>query len=328
MNKKARVLVTGGAGYIGSHTVKLLEESGFEVTVFDNLINGHREAVLNSKFVKGDILDIEILDRLFSEVQFDAVIHFAAFIEVAESVRHPLKFFKNNVSGTLNLLSQCLKHRVKRFVFSSTAAVYGVPESVPIVEEHTLCPINPYGKTKLTVERVLEDMSNTGEIFCIALRYFNAAGANPCGEIGESHNPETHLIPLILKTAKGERENIKIFGSDYPTPDGTCVRDYIHVDDLAKAHVLALDYLLDGGKSDVFNCGYGAGYSVKQVIEMAKRVTKRFIPVEISDRREGDPPVLIADNRKIRSVLNWQPEYNDLEYIIKTAWNWELNRKF
>ena len=325
---KLNILVTGGAGYIGSHTVKMLEEEGFNVVVYDNLSNGHREAVLNSKLVEGDILDSEKLSQLLSEIKFDACIHFAAFIEVGESVKDPLKFFKNNVSGTLNLLTNLKKHGVKNFVFSSTAAVYGNPEETPIKEHFELNPINPYGNTKFTVEKVLKDMSDAGDINYVALRYFNASGADESGLIGESHNPETHLIPLVLKTAKGERESIKIFGADYPTKDGTCVRDYIHVNDLAKAHILALDYLLDGGKSDVFNCGYGVGYSVKEIIDTAKKVTGINFNVEEADRREGDPAILVADNEKIKSVLGWKPEYNDIKYIIKTAWNWEKNKRF
>ena len=325
---KLNILVTGGAGYIGSHTVKMLEEEGFNVVVYDNLSNGHREAVLNSKLVEGDILDSEKLSQLLNEINFDACIHFAAFIEVGESVKEPLKFFKNNVSGTLNLLANLKKHGVKNFVFSSTAAVYGNPEKTPIKEHFELNPINPYGNTKFTVEKVLKDMSEAGDINYVALRYFNASGADESGLIGESHNPETHLIPLVLKTAKGERESIKIFGTDYPTKDGTCIRDYIHVNDLAKAHILALNYLVDGGKSDVFNCGYGVGYSVKEIIDTAKKVTGINFNVEETDRREGDPAILVADNEKIKRVLGWKPEYNDIEYIIKTAWNWEKNKRF
>ncbi len=328
MSKKTRILVTGGAGYIGSHTVKLLEEKGFEVVVYDNLSNGHEEAVLNSRFVKGDILERAKLDDLLTEIEFDAVIHFAAFIEVGESVKKPLEFFNNNVSGTLNLLSLLKKHGVKKFVFSSTAAVYGNPDKTPIEEDFDLKPINPYGNTKLTVEKVLGDMSVAGDINYIALRYFNASGADESGLIGESHNPETHLIPLVLKTAKGERDSIKIFGTDYPTKDGTCIRDYIHVNDLANAHVLALNYLLDGGVSDVFNCGYGVGYSVREIIDTAKKVTGVDFKVEEAERREGDPAVLVADNEKIKRVLGWQPVHNDIEFIIKTAWNWEKNKRF
>lgn len=328
MSKKTRILVTGGAGYIGSHTVKLLEEKGFEVVVYDNLSNGHEEAVLNSRFVKGDILERAKLDDLLTEIEFDAVIHFAAFIEVGESVKKPLEFFNNNVSGTLNLLSLLKKHGVKKFVFSSTAAVYGNPDKTPIEEDFELKPINPYGNTKLTVEKVLGDMSVAGDINYIALRYFNASGADESGLIGESHNPETHLIPLVLKTAKGERDSIKIFGTDYPTKDGTCIRDYIHVNDLANAHVLALNYLLDGGDSDVFNCGYGVGYSVREIIDTAKKVTGVDFKVEEAERREGDPAVLVADNEKIKRVLGWQPVHNDIEFIIKTAWNWEKNKRF
>ncbi len=328
MSRKLKVLVTGGAGYIGSHTVKLLVEKGFDVIVYDNLVNGHRDAVINARFFEGDILDSKRLDEIMTAKSFDAVVHFAAFIEVGESVKNPLKFYRNNVSGTLNLLNLLKKHKVKNFIFSSTAAVYGNPESVPIKEDFPLAPINPYGNTKLTVEKVLKDMSESGEINFVALRYFNASGADESGLIGESHNPETHLIPLVLKTAKGERECIKIFGTDYSTPDGTCIRDYIHVNDLANAHILALNYLLDGGKSDVFNCGYGMGYSVKEIIDTAKKITGVDFKVEEASRREGDPPILVADNKKIKSVLDWNPEYNDIEYIIKTAWDWEKNKRY
>ncbi len=328
MSRKLKVLVTGGAGYIGSHTVKLLVEKGFDVIVYDNLVNGHRDAVINARFFEGDILDSKRLDEIMTAKSFDAVVHFAAFIEVGESVKNPLKFYRNNVSGTLNLLNLLKKHKVKNFIFSSTAAVYGNPESVPIKEDFPLAPINPYGNTKLTVEKVLKDMSESGEINFVALRYFNASGADESGLIGESHNPETHLIPLVLKTAKGERECIKIFGTDYSTPDGTCIRDYIHVNDLANAHILALNYLLDGGKSDVFNCGYGMGYSVKKIIDTAKKITGVDFKVEEAPRREGDPPILVADNKKIKSVLDWNPEYNDIEYIIKTAWDWEKNKRY
>jgi len=322
------ILITGGAGYIGSHTVKLLKEKKFNVFVYDNLSNGHREAVLDVPLFEGDVNDEKALTELFENADIDAVIHFAAFIEVGESVKNPLKFYLNNVAGTLNLLKVMERFKVKKLVFSSTAAVYGNPSKTPIKENFPLLPINPYGETKLAVEKALKSLSESGDIDYVALRYFNAAGADPSGLIGESHNPETHLIPLVLKTAKGERESIKIFGSDYPTPDGTCIRDYIHVNDLAQAHLLALEYLLDGGKSDVFNCGYGVGYSVKEVIDTAKRITGIDFKVENAERREGDPAVLVADSEKIKSGLNFSPKHNDIEFIIKTAWNWELNRRF
>ena len=322
------ILITGGAGYIGSHTVKLLKEKNFNVFVYDNLSNGHREAVLDVPLFEGDVNDEKALPEVFESKHIDAVIHFAAFIEVGESVKNPLKFYLNNVAGTLNLLKVMKRFKVKKLVFSSTAAVYGNPSKTPIKENFPLLPINPYGETKLAVEKTLKNLSESGDIDYVALRYFNAAGADPSGLIGESHNPETHLIPLVLKTAKGERESIKIFGSDYPTPDGTCIRDYIHVNDLAQAHLLALEYLLDGGKSDVFNCGYGIGYSVKEVIDTAKRITGIDFKVENAERREGDPAVLVADSEKIKSGLNFSPKHNDIEFIIKTAWNWELNRRY
>ncbi len=323
-----KVLVTGGAGYIGSHVVKALGEKGHEVLVVDNLSKGHKEAVLYGKLVVADLEDKSTLDVIFREFKPDAVMHFAAFIEVGESVREPLKYYRNNTVSTINLLEVMLKNDVSRFIFSSTAAVYGNPEKIPIPETELLKPINPYGQSKAFVERILQDFYSSYGLRYVSLRYFNAAGAEPEGRIGESHNPETHLIPLVLKTAKGERKSIKIFGTDYPTPDGTAIRDYIHVLDLADAHILALEYLLEGKESSVFNLGYGLGYSVKEVIETAKKVTGIDFLVEEAERRPGDPPVLVADNAKIKKVLKWEPKYDDLEFIIKTAWNWELNRRF
>ncbi len=323
-----KVLVTGGAGYIGSHVVKALGERGHEVLVVDNLSKGHKKAVLYGKLVVADLEDKSTLDVIFKEFKPDAVMHFAAFIEVGESVREPLKYYRNNTVSTINLLEVMLKNDVNRFIFSSTAAVYGNPEKIPIPETELLKPINPYGQSKAFVERILQDFYSSYGFRYVSLRYFNAAGAEPEGRIGESHNPETHLIPLVLKTAKGERKSIKIFGTDYPTPDGTAIRDYIHVLDLADAHILALEYLLEGEESSVFNLGYGLGYSVKEVIETAKKVTGIDFLVEEAERRPGDPPVLVADNTKIKKVLKWEPKYDDLEFIIKTAWNWELNRRF
>ncbi len=266
-----KVLVTGGAGYIGSHVVKALGERGHEVLVVDNLSKGHKKAVLYGKLVVADLEDKSTLDVIFREFKPDAVMHFAAFIEVGESVREPLKYYRNNTVNTINLLEVMLKNDVNRFIFSSTAAVYGNPEKIPIPETELLKPINPYGQSKAFVERILQDFFSSYGLRYVSLRYFNAAGAEPEGRIGESHNPETHLIPLVLKTAKGERKSIKIFGTDYPTPDGTAIRDYIHVLDLADAHILALEYLLEGEESSVFNLGYGLGYSVKEVIETAKK---------------------------------------------------------
>ena len=323
-----KILITGGAGYIGSHVVKLLGEKGFEVLVVDNLSRGHEEAVLYGKLIVADLKDKRGLTDIFKEFKPDAVMHFAAFIEVAESVKEPLKYYRNNTLNTINLLETMVENGVKNFIFSSTAAVYGMPEKVPIPETEPLKPINPYGQSKAFVEKMLEDFEKAYGLKYVSLRYFNASGADPEGIIGESHNPETHLIPLTLKAAKGEMESIKIFGTDYPTPDGTCIRDFVHVSDLAEAHILALDYLLNGGKSCALNCGYGHGFSVKEVIETAKKVTGINFKVEERGRREGDPAVLVADNSKIVKLLNWKPKFDDLEYIIETAWNWERNKKF
>ncbi|ADY74008.1 UDP-glucose 4-epimerase [Desulfurobacterium thermolithotrophum DSM 11699] len=322
-----KILVTGGAGYIGSHVVKALGEKGYKVLVVDNLSKGHKEAVLYGKLVVADLEDKNTLDVIFKEFRPDAVMHFAAFIEVAQSLREPLKYYKNNTVNTINLLEVMLKNGVNKFIFSSTAAVYGNPEKVPIPEIEPIKPINPYGQSKAFVEKVLQDFDKSYGLKYVSLRYFNAAGADPEGRIGESHDPETHLIPLILKTAKGEKESIKIFGTDYPTPDGTCIRDYIHVDDLAEAHILALEYLLNGGSSEVFNCGYGHGFSVREVIDTARKVTGIDFKVEETERRPGDPAILVADSSKLRKVLDWKPKFDDLEYIIRTAWNWERRRE-
>jgi len=322
------VLVTGGAGYIGSHVVKALGELKYQVVVYDDLSTGHKEAILWGEFIRGDLKDTERLDEVFKTYKIDAVMHFAAFIEVGESVIKPLKYYQNNTCNTINLLTIMLKHNVDKLIFSSSAAVYGIPQEIPISEVHSLNPINPYGQAKVFVESILQNVSQAYGLQYVSLRYFNAAGADPSGEIGEAHQPETHLIPLILKTAKGERNSISIFGGDYPTSDGTCIRDYIHVIDLSQAHLLALDYLLDGGKSEIFNCGYGYGYSVKEVIEVARKVTGRDFKVNETQRRPGDPPILVADSSKIKNKLSWCPHYADLEYIIKTAWQWELNRRY
>jgi UDP-glucose 4-epimerase len=323
-----RVLVTGGAGYIGSHVAKLLSKRGYEVLIFDNLSSGHREAAKYGKLVVGDLADKKLLKEIFESFKPEAVMHFAAHIEVAESVRNPLKYYKNNVCNTLNLLEVMSEKGVNKLIFSSTAAVYGVPEEIPIPESAPLAPINPYGESKATVERVLRDLSKAEDFKYVSLRYFNVAGADPEGELGEAHEPETHLIPLVLKAAKGEREQIYIYGTDYPTPDGTAIRDYIHVLDLADAHIKALEYLLEGGGGEVFNVGYGRGYSVREVVDTVKKVTGRNFKVVETDRRPGDPPVLVAKVDKIKRVLNWQPRYDNLGFIVQTAWNWELNRRF
>lgn len=323
-----KILVTGGAGYIGSHVVKALGEKGYDIIVVDSLVKGHREAVLFGELKVADVGDKDAMLEVLDYFKPDAVMHFAAFIEVVESVKNPSKYYENNTVKTLALLEAMIEKGIDKFIFSSTAAVYGNPNRVPIPETESVKPINPYGQSKACVEKILADYSRAYGLSFVSLRYFNAAGADPKGRIGESHNPETHLIPLVLKTAKGERESIKVFGTDYPTPDGTCIRDYIHVDDLAEAHVLALNYLLDGGESDVFNCGYGHGYSVKEVIDTAKKVTGVDFTVEESDRRPGDPAILVADSSKLKTKLGWKPSFDDLEYIVRTAWNWELNRRF
>jgi UDP-glucose 4-epimerase len=317
------VLVTGGAGYIGSHVVKVLGEREVPVVVLDNLSTGHRDAVLAGELVEGDLADPALLDRVLEQYQPAAVMHFAAFIEVGESVRDPLKYYHNNAANAVNLLSAMQRHGVENFIFSSTAAVYGTPESMPIRENAPIRPINPYGQAKAFVEKVLEDAAGAGRLRYVSLRYFNSAGADPGGRIGERHNPESHLIPLTLKAAKGTRKNITVFGADYPTTDGTCIRDYVHVTDLADAHLLALDHLLRNGGSRIFNCGYGHGFSVREVINTARRVTAVDIPVETAARRPGDPPSLVADSSALRSELGWEPRYDDLEYIIRTAWEWE-----
>ena len=322
-----RVLVTGGAGYIGSHVVKLLGEHGFELLTYDNLSTGHRWAVLHGGLWVGDLTDRKTLRRAFEEFRPEAVIHFAALIVVPESVREPLKYYRVNVGGTLNLLETMQEFGVRYLVFSSSAAVYGIPEEVPVPETAPLSPINPYGETKATVERILRDLAASGADFrYVSLRYFNVAGADPEGRIGFAYPHPTHLIIRALKVAKGELPQLEIYGTDYPTPDGTCIRDYIHVSDLAEAHLLALKYLAGGGESEVLNCGYGRGYSVREVVETVKEVTGRNFKIVEAPRRPGDPPVLVAKAKKIRSTFGWQPRYDDLAFIIKTAWQWERSR--
>ncbi len=324
-----KILVTGGAGYIGSHVVKQLGEKGFDILVVDNLSTGHKEAVLYGRLQVLDLSDKQRLRDVIKDFKPDAVIHFAASIEVAESVKKPLKYYQNNTANTLNLLEILHEEGINRFIFSSTAAVYGEPDNIPVRETDPLKPINPYGRSKAFVEKILKDLSEADNSFrYVSLRYFNVAGADPEGKIGQSYRNPTHLITRALKVAKGEFEKLQIYGTDYPTPDGTAVRDYIHVCDLAYAHILALDYLMEGGESDIFNCGYGHGYSVKQVVETAKKVTGIDFPVEETGRREGDPAVLVADSSKIKQKLGWKPKFDDLEYIIKTAWNWEINKRF
>ena len=317
------ILVCGGAGYIGSHAVHALVEKGEQVVIVDNLQTGHRGA-LNpaAKFYEGDIRDASVLDKIFTENKIEAVIHFAANSLVGESMEKPLLYFNNNVYGMQVLLEAMVRHGVDKIVFSSTAATYGEPKRVPIHEDDETCPTNTYGETKLTMEKMMKWVSRANGVRYVSLRYFNAAGALPDGSIGEDHKTETHLIPLILQVPTGRRDHITVFGDDYPTPDGTCLRDYIHVVDLADAHVLALEYLRKGGASDIFNLGNGQGFSVKEMIAAAEKATGRSIKVEIGARRAGDPAQLIASSEKARTVLGWQPQFTDVEQVIGTAWKW------
>ncbi len=321
-----KVLVVGGAGYIGSHMVKMLLSEGHEVLTFDNLSSGHRDAVLGGAFVHGDLADVSTLDFTFSSYQPDAVLHFASFIQVGESVNRPDLYYRNNVTNTLNVLDAMVKHGIKRFIFSSTAAIFGEPDYVPIDEQHRTSPLNPYGQSKLMIEKILQDYDKAFGLKSICLRYFNAAGADPDGQLGERHDPETHLIPLILQAVSGRRANINVFGRDYCTPDGTCVRDYIHVVDLCSAHLLALDYLVKNGKSNRFNLGNGAGFSVQEVIRAVERVTGKVVKVVDGPRREGDPASLVADATKARHTLGWAPSFTQLDTIVAHAWQWELKQ--
>ena len=316
------ILVTGGAGYVGSHACKALAAAGYTPVVFDNFENGHDWAVRWGPGVVGDLADTVLLARTIAEHDVVAVLHFAAHAYVGESMVDPGKYYRNNVAGTISLLDAMKSAGVEKLVFSSSCATYGVPEAVPISECTPQRPVNPYGESKLCVERMLDWHGRAGTLRWIALRYFNAAGADPAGDIGEVHDPETHLLPLVIQAALGKRDAIRVFGTDYPTPDGTCVRDYIHVSDLARAHTAALDYLLRGGESAAFNLGTGRGYSVREVIEAVRRVSRRPVPVEEAPRREGDPPVLVADASKARSVLGWHPQFDTLDAIVKTAYNW------
>jgi len=323
------ILVCGGAGYIGSHMVYELIEKGEEVVIIDHLKMGHIEAVHpDAKFYEGDIRDKNFLDKVFQENEIEGVIHFAAFSIVPESITNPMKYYDNNLNGTMVLLEKMIQYNVKKIVFSSTAAVYGEPEKTPILEEDKTNPTNTYGETKLAMEKMFKWADKAHGIKYISLRYFNVAGAHINGKIGESHSPETHLIPLILQVPKGTREKIYIFGDNYETKDGTCIRDYIHVMDLAKAHKLALDKLRQNSDSKIYNLGSGSGFSVKEMIEVARRITGHEIPAEIAERRAGDPAVLIASSEKAKNELGWKPEYTNVETIIKTAWNWHQNQKF
>ncbi len=318
-----KILITGGAGYIGSHVVKLLGQEGHEIVVYDDLSNGNEWAVLFGDLIKGNIGDENLTNRILKDFKPDIVIHFAAYIQVNESVKDPIKYYQNNTANTLTLIKSMVKNGIDKLIFSSTAAVYGIPEEIPVKETHPLKPINPYGQSKKFVELMLKDISHATGLNYISLRYFNVAGADPDGQIGQAYRESTHLITRALKTAKGEYKKLQIFGTDYPTKDGTCIRDYIHVVDLGKAHISAMEYLIEKNKSDVFNCGYGHGFTVREVVDAVKKITEIDFPVEETDRREGDPPALIADNKKIKSTLHWTPEYDDLEFIIKTAWEWE-----
>ena len=326
---KSTILVTGGAGYIGSHAVLALKSAGYEVIILDNLSYGHAELVdqvLKVKLIVGDISDRALLDKIFTTHNITAVMHFAAYIAVGESVTDPAKYYRNNVTGTLTLLEAMVAASIKKFVFSSSCALYGIPKSIPLVEDHPQDPISPYATTKWMVERILSDFDQAYGLHSVCFRYFNAAGADPTGLLGEDHTPETHIIPLVLFTALGKRESVSIFGTDYPTRDGTCIRDYIHVTDLAQAHVLGLEYLLQGGDSAAFNLGNGSGFSVREVIETASEVTGKEIKVVECDRRSGDPPVLVGSSDKARKILGWLPQYPNLNDILAHAWQWHQQR--
>ncbi|VTS05602.1 UDP-glucose 4-epimerase GalE [Tuwongella immobilis] len=316
-----RILVTGGAGYIGSHTVRLLLQQGHSVVVYDNLQTGHRQAVPSGMLVVGDLNDSAMLDQALIQHRVEAVIHFAASAYVGESVQNPAKYYRNNVINTIQLLERMRLNGVQKLVFSSTVATFGVPDSLPITEDHPQAPINPYGRTKLMIEMALADYCQAYGIGHVILRYFNAAGASRDATLGEDHTPETHLIPLVLQTALGMRSHIDIFGTDYPTPDGTCIRDYVHVEDLASAHVLALEHLQPGSQRR-YHLGSEHGSSIREIIAISERITGRRIPVREAPRRPGDPPALVASSAKIRRELGWSPEYRDIESILQTAWNW------
>lgn len=321
------ILVTGGAGYIGSHVMRMLAAEGFKPIVYDNLSGGFREFVKEFEFIEGDIGDYARLTELFRSKSIECVMNFASYIAVGESVKLPLKYYQNNVASTLELLRAMIDAGVKRFIFSSSAAVYGSPQTVPIPEESKLSPENPYGRTKYFIEEVLHDLEASSGLKSISLRYFNAAGADPSGDIGESHTPETHLVPLALRAALDSSYTLTVFGADYDTPDGTCIRDYIHVNDLALAHVLAARTIIAGGVSDAYNLGNGSGFSVLEVIESARRVTGKPIQIASGERRAGDPAVLVASSQKARDSLGWIPRYTELDEIVDTAWRWESQKR-
>ncbi len=319
------ILIVGGAGYIGSHMCKYLHARGMRPVVLDNLVYGHRAAVKWGDFYEGDMADAGMLQKVFTRHEFAAVMHFAAYCYVGESMAAPYKYYQNNVGATLQLLNAMLEHKVNNFIFSSTCATYGEPERLPLTEDSPQRPINPYGRSKLMVENILDDFAAAYGLRSACLRYFNAAGADPDGEIGEDHSPETHLLPIVLQTAMGQRDTITVFGNDYATADGTCIRDYIHVHDLAQAHYLCLEHLLAGGGSKKYNLGNGNGYSIVDVIHTAEAVTGRKIPYSYAARRPGDPANLVGSAERIIKELGWQPEFGSLEKIIGTAWNWHVN---
>ncbi len=322
------ILVTGGAGYIGSHYVLHERERGSSVVVLDNLVYGHREALLGTRLIEGDIRDRKLVEQVLKDFNVDTVVHFAAYAYVGESVTDPSKYYQNNVASTLNLLDAMRAAGVGKFVFSSSCATYGDPEYVPMDEAHPQNPINPYGETKFMCERILQAYDAAYSMRFVSLRYFNAAGADPGGRIGESHNPETHLLPLILQAARGKRDSVSIFGTDYGTPDGTCIRDYIHISDLAQAHSLAIDHLRRDGKSRFYNLGTETGHSVREVINLCSKVSGKPIPVVEAPRRSGDPPRLVASAARAKAELGWAPRFTDLEETIRTAWNWEQKRTY
>ncbi len=321
-----KVLVTGGAGYIGSHVCKALTKKGHDVVVLDNLEYGHSDLARWGTLVQGDLLDRAVLNSVFRKYSPEAIMHFAAYALVGESVTDPAKYYRNNVLGSYNLAEAARAHGLEKIIFSSTCAVYGVPEGIPITEDMALDPINPYGNTKLIIEKLLDDYGAAYGLRSVRLRYFNAAGADPEAETGEDHTPETHLIPLVLDAAMGRSEAITIFGDDYHTPDGTCVRDYIHVTDLARAHVLALEYLVGGGETTAINLGNSRGHSVAEVVETARKITGRDIRAVIGPRRAGDPPVLVGSNELAKKVLGWTPQRGDMETILEDAWRWHRKR--
>ena len=322
------ILVTGGAGYIGSHYVLYERERGSDVVVLDNMVYGHREAVLGAPLVEGDIGDKELVSRIIREHKVEAVVHFAAFASVGESVQYPERYYGNNVASTFNLLEAMRENGVRYFIFSSSCATYGNPQYVPMDEQHPQDPINPYGESKYICEKMMSAYDHAHGFRFASLRYFNAAGADPEGRIGESHDPESHLIPILLQVAQGKRESVTIFGEDYDTPDGTCIRDYIHILDLAQAHSLALEKLRSGGASGFFNLGSESGYSVREVIGLCEEVTGRPIPANVGPRRPGDPPRLVASAAKAKADLGWSPAYPELRRTVETAWKWEQNRRF